>query len=460
MSGRDAVMHHLETVDAPAHTLKVVVLDTSLLGRPLTLADLHAAVGPRLGLLPWTSQRVVTAPGLGARPFLVDVEVALDDHLDECTLDAATPDLDAVCARLAEAHLPLDRPRWALTLVHGLPHDRQAVVARVHHAMADGLASLNAFLAVTSEAPDGAIPQHALTPAASLPSRRSLVAEVGRSWTRAPQALRAVREERIASRATAEPLDLSVLPPVVSKSRTSLNGSGDPRRTCASSQLSLAALKEISRETGATVNGVLHALAAGALREELASRGEPVDRPLVATFGVVEDLKDPRVSGNAISTASVYLHVQEPDPIARLDATARSCLVAVARCRQRGYLATEVLAKVGPRLASVARQVAADRTPVLANHITTASLPGPREHRWFGPVEVVNFFSQSLSMAPADLNLTAYSYGEHLSLGLVATPSTLPDPAAFLDRMGRALMELTAAVTTRDERARDEPARA
>ena len=71
MSGTDALLWHWEWPGNPAHTLKTVVVDPSRLGRQLTLADLRAALEPRLGLLPRLTHRAQAAPRLRARPFWV-----------------------------------------------------------------------------------------------------------------------------------------------------------------------------------------------------------------------------------------------------------------------------------------------------------------------------------------------------------------------------------------------------
>src|SRR5207245_823625 len=61
------------------------------------------------------------------------------------------------------------------------------------------------------------------------------------------------------------------------------------RRACASSSLPFAAFQAVSKAAGVTINGVLHAAIAGALRAELLDRGEPIDRPTVAAFGISAD---------------------------------------------------------------------------------------------------------------------------------------------------------------------------
>ncbi|MBF4163465.1 wax ester/triacylglycerol synthase domain-containing protein [Nocardioides acrostichi] len=455
LGGRDSLLLHLETPDVPMHTLKILVLDSTQRGRAVSREDIRAAVEPRLGLVPWTTRRLVERRWFGARPFLVDdADFDLDAHLGEVDLADAEPgwrDLDEVCARLAEQHLPRDRPLWALTLVHGLDGGRQAVIARVHHAVMDGLAAANLFSALTGES-SGDVPPAAAAPRpSSTPGQAALAVGVLRSWGPRLRLLPVIGRERRASRRAEQPSpdDAASVPRPLRARRSSLNGRGEASRVCASSRLDLGAVRGISQATGGTVTGVLHGVLAGAVRAELLARGERVEAPLVATFGVAEDVADPRLGGNAIAETHVHLHAELSDPVARLEATARSMRVSVGQRRSAGFARTEFLAGLAPRVASRLRALAAPRSPVVLNHVTTASLRGPSEHRWLGDVEVVGFFSQSLAVAPADVNLTAYSYGGEMYLGLIGTPRTMVDPARFLRRMGEALVELDEAIRGR-----------
>jgi hypothetical protein len=71
----------------------------------------------------------------------------------------------------------------------------------------------------------------------------------------------------------------------------------------------------------------------------------------------------------------------------------------------------------------------------VGTHIQTANVPGPARTRWLGDVEVVEWFSFAMTVAPANINLTVYSYDGRLNMGLVATPEAMPDPRRFLERL-------------------------
>jgi diacylglycerol O-acyltransferase / wax synthase len=448
MTGPDAVMLHLERASVPMHTLKIVVLDTLEGGSPITLAELRAAVAPYLGLVPRSTQKVVAVAGWGGRPYWVhDDAFKLDAHLDEATLAAPTrAHFDELCARLAERHLDRDRPLWAMTLVHGLQDGHQAAIVRVHHAVSDGLGALNTFLAASTGTAGTVAPTAPARPTAA-PSaselRRRARRELGALAARLPALVRAGRDVRRGSRGF-EAWDH--VPGGLAGERTSFNARGGQKRVCASDELELSDLKEVARASGATINGVLHAAIAGAMRAEYADRGDPLDVPAVAVFGVAADTRSTRRWGNEIAPATAFLHTQIADPLERLRATARSCLLGVELRRRRGFAFSDQAFAYLPRLAPALRAAFAPVAPRVVNNITTANVAGPRTRRWFGDVAVVDWISYAVAVAPADVNLTAYSYNGRLSIGLVATPEAMPDPAAFLARLQPALDELRQAL--------------
>ena len=150
LSGPDALMLNMETRTTPMHTLKIAVIDTSRRGKPVTLRELEDVLPRYLGRFPRATQHLERLPAYQARPFWVrDKEFDIRNHLEEVTLPAPgrRTELDAVLAGLAVRQLDRHRPLWALTLVHGVTGGRQAVVVRIHHAVADGLAALNTFRA-------------------------------------------------------------------------------------------------------------------------------------------------------------------------------------------------------------------------------------------------------------------------------------------------------------------------
>ncbi|NMO02127.1 DUF1298 domain-containing protein [Gordonia sp. TBRC 11910] len=447
MSGPDALMLNMETPSTPMHTLKIAVLDPSRRGMSITLAELLDTLPHYLGMFPRATQRVAQVPGHAARPYWVtDESFDIAHHLDEVWVKApgGRAQLDAIASDLAVRQLDRSRPLWALTLVNGLAEGRQAVIVRIHHAVADGLAALNTFMASTGLHGDVLAASPVNTDAAQVDMRGLTLAahdDSGRLLRGVPALVGDfARAAGIKRRA-----DRHAVPRPLTVRRTSFNTRSGAARHCASGDIPLAAVQRIAVATGTTVNGALHGVIAGAMRAELLARGEAPGAS-VTVFGVCRDLSSTRTEGNDIATALAYLRSDLADPIARVQETAVSCAAAVKYRRDAGFDLTAKVATYTGRLGPIFRSLAAHRMPRVMNNITTANMPGPRQTRWIGDVEVVDWISFALAIAPADVNLTAYSYAGRLTMGLISTPESMPNPARFLARVRDSLIEVSEAL--------------
>ena len=464
LSGNDALMLNMENPTTPMHTLKVAILDSSRRGSPVTLDELRAVLPRYLGNFPRANQRVETASQTySARPFWVpDPDFDIAAHLDERSVDEPGDRvaLDRVLSVLAVEQLDRRRPLWALTLVNGLADGQQAVVVRVHHAVADGLAALNMFMTATSE--EGGTITAAPIPDVDPVTREELLrtarAESKRLFRNVPRATGRLVRGMITSRRFE---NRHLVPMPMESARNSFSTRSGGERRCASASLPLKDFQQIAVAAGTTVNGALHGVIAGAKRAEMIARSEDLRSPAVTVFGVAADMASNRTAGNEISTALAYLRTDIDDPVERLTATAQSCAAAVSKRRTIGFQLTDQIAVYTGRTGPVFRQLAAPATPRVVHHITTANLPGPRQTRWVGDIEVVDWISFALAIAPADVNLTAYSYAGRISMGLITTPESMPDPERFLRRVEESLEQVRSALIARgllDPEATREPA--
>jgi WS/DGAT/MGAT family acyltransferase len=454
MTGSDALLWHMEQADNPMHTLKVLILDPSRQGRQVTLDDVVAAVGPRLGIVRRATQKVVSAKGFGGIPFWVDdAEFELRAHLEERTLPAPgnSRQLEALYSELAMTPLPRDRALWSMVLVHGLAHGRQAVVVRVHHSLTDGLGALNAFVACTTNTAGTVVAPHP-SPVPVEYRATELRAEAGRRLRRMILGVPDLGRDAVAGkrRAKAFRAEHPDLPPFMGSKRNFCNTASGGDRSCATISLSLEEMRAVGKAAGVTVNGVLHGILAGAMRAELIERGEDTSKPTAAVFGIAADATDRnRRYGNAVTPTNVGIFCNLADPRERLIRTARSCQEGVELRRLTGVHMADRWSSYGPRVASLFRRTLADRSPWIVNHMTTANVPGPTGHRWLGDVEVVDWYSFALAVNPANVNVTVHSYSGRMNVGLVTTPEAMPDPHRFLGRLTDELHVLKAAVLDR-----------
>ena len=153
LSFGDALFLHLERPGIPINIASVAIFDGIM-----TLAELLPYVEAKLSHVPRCMQRVVPPPFNIGLPWLeYDPDFDFRHHVDEFTLKTGTEaELKTLAGKLLSQNLDRNRPLWHFVLVHGLKGKRTALIARIHHSMADGMsgvAFLNALMDTSPEVP-------------------------------------------------------------------------------------------------------------------------------------------------------------------------------------------------------------------------------------------------------------------------------------------------------------------
>jgi diacylglycerol O-acyltransferase / wax synthase len=210
-------------------------------------------------------------------------------------------------------------------------------------------------------------------------------------------------------------------------------------------------VKAIRKKTGATVNDVVLALCAGALRRYLDKQGEEPEGPLVAMVPVSvrsEDAKD--ALGNRVTSVFASLATDVDDPRERLDVI-HECMVDVKEQQQAigadtlgdwAEFAAPALAGTAARLYSRTRM--ADRHRPLFN-VTISNVPGPSFPLFSIGARMDAIYPIGPIMDGGGLNITVMSYLDSLDFGLLACPDVLPDVWQIAEGLQEALDELLAA---------------
>lgn len=460
MTGLDAKFLYSETPTAHMHTVKVVVADVSALKGEFSYDSLIGNLADQLGRLPPFRRRVVPVPwGLGHPVWVEDPEFDLKRHISRCVLDHPADDraLAAVVADFAGTPLARDRPLWNLLVVEGLDGDRIAVVAKIHHAVADG----SAVVAMLQNVMQGPGSEPSREPnvdswhSEPLPTRRELVMMAAHDhvlrWKGLPrfvvQSVRQTRasEARRRSFVVKPPLPLHHIP------KTSFNVSLTSARTFAMTKLPLGDLKSIRRVAGTTLNDVYLCVCAGALRRYLLNGGELPERPLVASVPVSTDPNVARMSGNRVDNLYVSIGTDMADPVERLEHI-RS--MTAASKEVRGVLGHDLFEQradfVPPQIYhSVVRlwtrsHIANRVHPPL--NVVLSNVAGPRERIHFGPIELEALYSVGPILEGIGLNITAWSYEQTLGVSVLGSPVSVPDPWPIVDALHIALAELRDAI--------------
>lgn len=459
LAGSDAGFLFIESETQTSTCVDLVVLAPPTgASRPLTVDDVRDHLSERLHLVPALRQRLETVPGGISHPVLVDdPDFDLDHHVRHEVVDqpGGHQELDAVVARALPGLLDRRHPLWQVVLVDGLAGDRQALVFRFHHSLADGAGLIATLGTVFDEhgAPDAAAPGRA--PVAPVPGGVRLflhaLGEQLRAWCAVPRMLvdtlgrfRAVDRRRAAAPVPV-PRSMGDAPD------TLLNRSADHRRVFARAHLRLADLRQVKAVAGTTLSDVVLAVVAGALRSHLLERDALPDGPLVVNVPVGNDPAGavPRQTGNVFSNYFSYLATDVDDPRQRLAAVVAANAEAKDQLEILGrHTLPAWLDRIPPLVAEPAARAMSRRRRLGTSdpdfNVLVSNVRADVASWQIGGRAVEHFCMSGPVADGAGLNITVTGAGDHVTMALVANPDAVDRPhelAALLEASLRELVD-------------------
>jgi WS/DGAT/MGAT family acyltransferase len=447
LSGYDAMLLYSETPAVHTHTMKIAVVDGGPTG--LTFETFRELVRQRLPVMEPLHYRLIDIPWKLHHPMWQEnCDVDLDYHLrrSQAKGDGSRRSLDEVIGEIASTPLARDRPLWEFHFVEGLAGNRVAVVGKVHHSLADGVASANLMakaMAYTTGEPE-------TTPAADpVPTSRRLISAAVRDLVGQMARLPALFGYTAAglTKVVRRSLQRTRHPSIASGLNapdTFMNHIVSARRMYASATLALADVKEVSKALGITINTLVLAVAAGALRELLLRYDGHADEPIVASVPSSLDLSPDRVAGNELGGMVVTLPVQVDDPLERTRLTDLAAGVAKENYRLLGpEFSARWMEFLPPALAPALFAWSARRDAKLrVFNVPVSNVPGPRERGRFGDITLTELYSVGPLTAGCGLNVTVWSYVDQFNISVLADPETVRDPHEVTDAMVRSFGEI------------------
>lgn len=398
----------------------------------LSPARLRELLANRLLRFDRFRMRIVDADS--SHPRWEPAAVDLEHHVGERALLAGSEELHRHIDAEISRPLPFDRPPWRI-LVWPRADERTVLLCRLHHAIADGMALMRVLLSISDEHP--VQPEAPRGRAESSAGRRAAVEQVVRHPLRALKQGRGYGE--VAARLMLRRPD----------PETALRGPlSTEKRTAWSRPLELAMVKRLGRAVGATINDVLVAAVAGALRRHLGAAG--ADAGSVRAM-VPVDLRPrggPITLGNRFGLVMLPLPLSAEDPRTRLRRTKegmdrlkgeREAVVAFAFLQALGWLSRRFEAPF-------VRFFSSKVSLVLTN------VPGPREHLHLGGHRIrrlMFWVPQSGSLA---LGVSVLSYAGSVYVGVMSDAAVIPRPEEIVEGFERELEELREAVLGDDAR--------
>jgi diacylglycerol O-acyltransferase len=455
LSRQDVSNLRVEARGMPMHVAALAILDGAHLldhDGSLRIEHIQAELERRLVAAPRLRQLIQpVGHGLGGPLWVDEPGFDIARHVGQRHVPPPGDDttLLALCAELNESPLSRTRPLWELWLLPGLADGRLGILIRLHHVVADGIASVALMGALfdsdeaTATAPPPFVPAPAPTSAALLTDRIRRDAAALARWVAAlahpGDAIARVRAATtLAREAVEERAPTSSLNVPVGRGRRIRLASAD-----------LEQIRAAAHERSGTINDVVLAAVAGGARELLGSRGELTGESwLRASVPVSVRASTDRGLGNRTSLMIVPLPVGEPDPIRRLDAIVR----APSERKRRPRSVTSAVP--GPAVVQRALLRLMDRQRLV--NLFVSNVPGPPTTLSFMGAPVHDVFQIGALQGNVTLGVGALSYAGRLELDVVGDADACPDIDAFVDGLVATLEQLDVA-TTRASPARSGP---
>jgi len=456
MTGMDASFFYMESPRLPMHTLKLAIVDVADVPGGYRFERVGEVLAAHLQLLPALRRRALPVPlGLHHPVWIDDPAFRIEDHVERVVLPngAGDAELDEFAARVCEGPLDRTRPLWMLWAVEGLRgadgHPHVAFLVKLHHAIADGMAAEQMLRAAMSEL-SGSTP---LGPGpAPLPGWwrlvRAALADHLRQRANLPRVL--FTTLRGGLRAMWKTRRARVKAPrLFSAPRTVFNREISSRRCFARVDLPLPEFRRIKAALGCTINDVVLATVAGALRAYLLERGEAAEFPLIASVPACTDQDfDNPTAGNHVSSLYTSLRVDLEDPIARLEATRQVTDLAKAKHEALGpNMLSDWMefSRLAPHAWLWRRMLPRLARPPL--HLVVSNVPGPREPLTMDGARLARLSSVGPLLEGVGLNITVWSYIDTMGFSVLACPDSVPDLSRVIALLQASLAELGVAAT-------------
>lgn len=449
LSGWDAVLLYSEAPNVHMHTLKVAVIELESGRRGWGIDEFRRVIHSRLYKLAPFRYQLVDIPWKFHHPmWRENCNLDLTYHIRPWRLAApgGRRQLDEAIGEIASTPLDRSRPLWEMYFIEGLTGNRVAVVGKVHHALADGLASANLMargMDLGSESETG-VNSYATDPA---PSGGELVRAAMRDHLRqlgkVPATMKYTAEGVGRVRRSTRQLSPKLTRPFVAPP-SFMNHKLTPGRRFATATLALAEVKQASKQLGVTINDLVLATSAGALRTLLIRYDGTADSPLLASMPMSFDMSPDRISGNRFSGVLVALPVDVADTADR-----------VQQAREAAMTAKESHQLIGPEVVnrwsnylppapvgSMFRWLAGRDEPNKMFNVNISNVAGPRERGRVGGALVTELYSVGPLTAGAGVNITVWSYVDQFNISVLTDTATIDDPHEITDALVAEFIEI------------------
>ncbi len=447
ISGLDATFLYGETPTSPMHVGSVAILEGSL-----QFKDFRKVIMSRIHHIPKFRRRLMYVPFSIDHPYWVDdPDFNIDMHIKHVALpkNGDWKQLRKMASREFSEPLDQSRPLWSFTFVEGLDNLSQvkpgsvAIISKVHHVAIDGMAGAGLLAVLFNFGPDvKEIPEPKPFKPKPLPNELSLLMKSSIDFAKNPLKFPKIIKESLEATVKAgfmtraQHLDLPTAPFTAPK--TPINGIISAERKWNTSIISLNRVKKLKNIMGTTVNDILLAICAGALRRYLKEKKKLPKKPLVAMVPISTRGKEGGMDGNKLSAMLVQLATHIEDPIERLEKIYENTIKGKTYQGAAGAKTLSNLAESVPfGVANQAAQLysrynlAKMHNPVF--NVVITNVPGPQIPIYLHGHKLLNIMGMAPIIDGMGLIITILSYQDQITISPTTDKKSMPDVNIFSD---------------------------
>ncbi len=366
-----------------------------------------------------------------------DPEFDLDYHVRFSALPrpGTMDQLFTLIERIHARQLDRTRPLWEAYLIEGLDDGRFVMYTKMHHSVIDGIAGMRLIAQTLSTTPETGVAKapwqidtrKKSDPDVAPPPAVDIIGNIVSGVRKHMKTLPEIAQNFVdLGRQMAGVEDTSLAVPFGAP-QTQFNHPITAHRRFAVDSLDMAEVKALGKQMGGTINDVVLAVCAGALRRYFVEHQALPDRPLNTVVPVSFRPQDGSSGGNQISAIMVDLATHIADPVQRFYAIRKSANSAKSQVQGMSKEGKQNYAVLMNGLNVALDPLVRTGAVAPASNLVISNVPGPPVTLYLNGARLTAMYPVSVLMHGMGLNITITSYEGRLDFGLIACRKAVPD---------------------------------
>ena len=457
MSGQDAAFLYGETPNWHMHVSGLIIIDPSTHPDGWSFERFQKLLIERIPEVPQLRYKLVDVPfGLDRPGWTEDEDLDIDYHVRRIAVPQSgdARELGELIGRLVSYKLNRQKPLWEAWVIEGLEDGRIALLQKMHHSLIDGVSGAGLAEVLLDLTPEPREPNPEVKDSlvgTDVPSQVELLARgLANTAVRTPFRVARFARQSIQQIAAAAPMATGNVTLPMQAPRTAFNQDPTPHRAFASTSVELDRVKAVKSAFDVKMNDVVLALCASAMRDYLVEIDDLPEQALTAQVPVSMRIEGDDEVGNKVGSLTASLATDVDDPVARLltihasTSAAKEMRQAMAVHQIMGATETTPPGLIALAARMYTRNNLARFMPPASN-VVISNVPGPPFPLYIAGGMVESIFPMGPLLMGMSLNITVFSYRDHVDFGFMSCPESVPDPFQVAAGIEPALAALEAA---------------